>query len=174
MSDELYVPESEFEVGVKDKYVVTEFEPTFDAAEFTRIGKDIFCQRSQVTNMFGIEWLRRHLGPEYNIHVLDFNDKNAMHIDGTFVPLAPGKVLVNPIRPCITGEKQKTFTYEGVTKDYHLPAMFRGWDVFVAKKPMLPASHPLFFTSPWTASCNIIMLDHVNTLCCCINSVRIY
>ncbi len=28
--------------------VVTEFEPTFDAAEFTRIGRDIFCQQSQV------------------------------------------------------------------------------------------------------------------------------
>ncbi|CAN0575457.1 unnamed protein product, partial [Laminaria digitata] len=28
--------------------------------------------RSQVTNEFGIEWLRRHLGDEYNVHVLDF------------------------------------------------------------------------------------------------------
>mmetsp|Transcript_29516 Transcript_29516/g.49413 ORF Transcript_29516/g.49413 Transcript_29516/m.49413 type:complete len:81 (+) Transcript_29516:1-243(+) len=25
---------------------------------------------------------------------------------------------------------------------------------------MLSADHPLYFTSPWTASCNIIMLDH--------------
>jgi hypothetical protein len=62
-----------------------------------------------------------------------------------------------------TGEKQKTFTYEGVSKDYRLPAMFKGWDIFVAKYPMLSADHPLFFTSPWTASCNIIMLDHVRT-----------
>ena len=66
----------------------------FDAAEFSRIGRDIFTQRSQVTNQFGIEWMRRHLGEEYNVHVLDFQDKNAMHIDGTFVPLCPG----NPIR----------------------------------------------------------------------------
>lgn len=28
--------------------------------------------RSQVTNDFGIEWMRRHLGDEYRVHVLDF------------------------------------------------------------------------------------------------------
>lgn len=103
MSDELYLSEEEYVDGI-DSYVTTEFEPVFDAAEFTRIGKDIFVQRSQVTNNFGIEWMRRHLGDNYNIHVLDFQDKNAMHIDGTFIPLAPGKLLVNPKRPCITGK----------------------------------------------------------------------
>jgi glycine amidinotransferase len=90
MSDELYESEETFQVGSAGKFVTTEFEPVFDAAEFTRIGKDIFVQRSQVTNEFGIEWMRRHLGSDYNIHVLDFQDKNAMHIDGTFIPLAPG------------------------------------------------------------------------------------
>jgi glycine amidinotransferase len=162
MSDDLFVPESEFQPSTAGKFVTTEFEPVFDAAEFTRIGKDIFCQRSQVTNDFGIEWMRRHLGPEYKIHVLDFQDKNAMHIDGTFIPLGPGKLLVNPKRPCITGEKQKTYTFEGNQKDYCLPPMFKGWDIFVAQTPLLPPSHPLFFTSPWTASCNIVMLDHVS------------
>jgi len=160
MSDELYVPEDKFKTDTAGAFVTTEFEPVFDAAEFTRIGKDIFVQRSQVTNDFGIEWMRRHLGDKYTIHVLDFQDKNAMHIDGTFIPLGPGKLLVNPKRPCITGEKQTSFTFEGVSKDYKLPAMFKGWDIFVAKTPMLDSSHPLFFTSPWTASCNIIMLDH--------------
>ena len=60
--------EDSFEVkpGV---FSTTEFEPVFDAAEFTRIGKDIFVQRSQVTNLFGIEWMRRHLGEKYNIHI---------------------------------------------------------------------------------------------------------
>lgn len=162
MSDELYVPESEFKVDTAGAFVTTEFEPIFDAAEFTRIGKDIFVQRSQVTNDFGIEWMRRHLGPKYNIHVLDFQDKNAMHIDGTFIPLGPGKLLVNPKRPCITGETMKWFTYQDTEKEYKLPSMFKGWDIFVAQTPMLSPEHPLFFTSPWTASCNIIMLDHVS------------
>lgn len=43
-------------------------------------------------------------------------DKNAMHIDGTFVPLGPGKILVNPKRPCITGDHKSFFTYDGETK----------------------------------------------------------
>ena len=30
------------------KFVTTEFEPCFDAADFIRAGKDIFVQRSQV------------------------------------------------------------------------------------------------------------------------------
>lgn len=166
MADELYEAEATFKAGKTGHFVTTEFEPVFDAAEFTRIGKDLFVQRSQVTNNFGIEWMRRHLGPEYNIHVLDFQDKNAMHIDGTFIPLAPGKLLVNPKRPCITGEVQKTFTYEGVGKEYKLPPMFKGWDIFIAQTPMLSPEHPLFFTSPWTASCNIIMLDHVSLSFC--------
>ena len=41
----------------------------------------------------------------------------------------------------------------------------QGWDIFVAQQPVLPADHPLFFTSPWTASCNIIMLDHKRVVC---------
>ena len=32
----------------KGKFVTTEFEPCFDAADFIRAGKDIFVQRSQV------------------------------------------------------------------------------------------------------------------------------
>jgi glycine amidinotransferase len=159
MSDELYRSEDSYVEG-QDSFVTTEFEPVFDAAEFTRIGKDIFVQRSQVTNMFGIEWMRRHLGPDYTIHVLDFQDKNAMHIDGTFVPLGPGKLLVNPKRPCVTGKLNQRYSYDGHSRDYKLPDMFKGWDVFMAETPLLPASHPLYFTSPWTASCNVIMLDH--------------
>ena len=89
MSDDLYKSENDFKVDsnntpLANEFVTTEYEPVFDAAEFTRIGKDIFTQRSQVTNDFGIEWMRRHLGKDYQIHVLDFQDKNAMHIDGSF------------------------------------------------------------------------------------------
>lgn len=39
-----------------------------------------------------------------------------MHIDGTFIPLGPGKILVNPKRPCITGNHKSFFTYQGETK----------------------------------------------------------
>lgn len=70
MSDELYV-----DLEGKDQpgdWATTEFEPIFDAAEFMRFGKDIFTQRSGVTNYTGIQWMQRNLGDDYRIHILDF------------------------------------------------------------------------------------------------------
>ena len=101
---------------------LTEFEPVFDAAEFTRCGRDIFVQQSQVTNQFGIEWVRRCLGDEYRVHELKFKDQSAMHIDATFVPLAPGKVLIHP---------------DKVDK---VPEMFKSWDVLKAPESCIPDS----------------------------------
>jgi glycine amidinotransferase len=134
--------EREFEVF---ESVLTEFEPTFDAADFARMGRDLFAQRSHVTNDFGIEWLRRHLGPDYRIHILDVDDTHPMHIDATFVPMAPGKVLVNP-------ERIKT-----------LPPMFDGWDVIPAPPPEVPAGTKLYFSSPWVAM-NLLSLDEERVL----------
>lgn len=122
------------------RLVINEFEPTFDAADFTRCGRDIIAQKSNVTNDFGIEWLRRHLGDEYRIHVFEFNDSHPMHIDATFVPLAPGKLLINPERVL------------------EVPKIFRGWDVFSAPKPIIPDEHTLYMTSKWI-NMNILMLD---------------
>ena len=76
--------------------MITEFEPVFDAADFVRCGRDLFGIRSNVTNAAGFEWLRRHLARDgYRIHELQHQCRTAMHIDSTFVPLCPGKVLVN-------------------------------------------------------------------------------
>lgn len=122
------------------EYVITEYEPTFDAADFVRCGRDLIVQKSHVTNMFGIEWLRRHLGEAYNIHILEFNDSHPMHIDATLMPLAPGKLLLNP---------------ERVQK---VPEIFKGWDVFYAPQPCIPDDHTLYMTSKWI-NMNILMLD---------------
>lgn len=120
--------------------VINEHEPTFDAADFARCGRDIIAQKSNVTNEFGIEWLRRHLGKEYRIHVLEFNDPHPMHIDATLVPMAPGKLLINP---------------ERVLK---VPDLFKGWDILTAPKPCIPDEHTLYMTSKWI-NMNILMLD---------------
>lgn len=48
----------------------------------------------------GIEWMRRHLAPDYNVHIISFKDPNPMHIDATFNIIGPGLVLSNPDRPC--------------------------------------------------------------------------
>ena len=60
MSDELYNEDYPVEKSVEDrqkliaekKFVTTEFEPCFDAADFVRAGTDIFAQRSQVSNIY--------------------------------------------------------------------------------------------------------------------------
>lgn len=44
--------------------------------------------------------MRRHLAPEYKVHILSFEDPNPMHIDATFNIIGPGLVLSNPDRPC--------------------------------------------------------------------------
>lgn len=141
LKDELYDYNwSEPNDGEPMRFVITEFEPTFDAADFIRCGRDIIAQKSNVTNEFGIAWLRRHLGDTYRIHVLEFNDPHAMHIDATLLPLAPGKLLINP---------------ERVLK---VPEIFRGWDVFHAPRPIIPDNHNLYMTSKWI-NMNILMLD---------------
>lgn len=140
--DPLYRPPGE---GEPMRYVLTEFEPVFDAADFIRCGRDIFAMRSNVTNVSGIEWLRRHLGDSYRIHELQFRCRTPMHIDSSFMPLAPGKLLVNP-------------DYLDVAK---LPPMFKSWDIIVAPRPE-PLDGLLFkfasMTSAWI-SLNVLMLD---------------
>jgi glycine amidinotransferase len=125
-------------------YTITEFEPVFDAADFVRCGRDLFVTRSNVTNQFGIEWLRRHLGDAFRIHEIVSTCKQPMHIDSTFMPLAPGKVLVNP-------------DYCDVER---LPPALKRWDVLVAPRPD-PATgvmSRISMCSPWT-SINVLMLD---------------
>ena len=124
------------------QYVVTEFEPTFDAADFVRCGRDIFCQKSHVTNELGILWLQRHLGDAYRVHVIASRCPQAMHIDTTLMPLAPGKVLVNP---------------EWVDMQ-HIRKLFAGWDILVAPHADQKGQTDMNVISGW-ANMNVLMLD---------------
>ncbi|MCO5166004.1 MAG: amidinotransferase [Planctomycetes bacterium] len=146
LTDALYVHDySTPAEGEPMRYVITEFEPVFDAADFVRCGRDIFVQRSNVTNAFGIEWMRRHLGDRFRIHEIETTCRTPMHIDSTFMPLAPGKLLINP-------------AYIQVDR---LPKMFRSWDVIVAPQPEpIPgmAFEYCSMTSLWI-SLNVLMLD---------------
>ncbi|XP_077986231.1 glycine amidinotransferase, mitochondrial-like [Glandiceps talaboti] len=150
MSDELYnqgYPTSGTN-ALEGNFVTTEFEPCFDAADFSRAGRDIFAQRSQVTNEMGIEWMRRHLGDNYNVHVVSFDDPNPMHIDATFNIIGPGLVLANPSRPC------------------HQIQVFKraGWTIVDAPWPETPESHPMYIASKWIAM-NVLMLDEKRVIC---------
>jgi glycine amidinotransferase len=122
-------------------YVLTEVEPVFDAADFVRCGRDIIGQESHVTNRSGIEWLQRHLGDGFRIHLIQSLDPKPAHIDTTLMPLAPGKVLVNPV-------------FTDVNK---LPSIFGSWDVLIAPEPVPYKTKPRFMSN-WI-SINTLMLD---------------
>lgn len=127
--------------GEPIKYVINEFEPVFDAADFVRCGRDLFVTKSNVTNAAGITWLRRHLGEEYRIHEIESSCPTPMHIDSTFMPLAPGKVLINP-------------EYIDIAK---LPPILKSWDILIPPEPDAIEGIPSM-CSKWI-SLNVLMID---------------
>jgi glycine amidinotransferase len=140
--DELY--DAHYTVPAADepmRYLVSEFEPVFDGADCVRCGRDIFMQTSNVTNRAGLLWLQRHLGDGYRVHEIQNRSPEAIHIDTTFMPLAPGKLLVNP-------------DWIDVDK---LPPILKSWDILEAPRP-LPNRDPLGVVSEWI-SINVLMLD---------------
>jgi len=122
--------------------ILTEFEPLFDAADVIKCGRDIFAAISSCCNRFGIDWLQRHLGGGYRVHEVEVYDTHPMHIDATFYPIAPGKLLINPERVL------------------RVPQIFTqaGWDILVCPEPMMPSSHPMYNSSRWICM-NVLMLD---------------
>lgn len=124
LADSLYredfIPPAEHGESSPLDYVIDNSEIVFDAADFVRCGRDIFCHLSNVTNEAGIQWLQRHLGDRYRIHVINTSRwRKPMHIDASFVPLRPGLVLINP---------------DDIDVD-QLPAFTRQWDFIVAPRP---------------------------------------
>lgn len=122
------------------QFVITNKEFAFDAADFFRCGKDIFVQKSNVTNSLGIEWVRRHLASEITVHEVEFWDMHPMHIDTTAVPLAPGKLLINP----------------SWVRD--IPAPLDTWDILPAPEPANPFDAGLYFSSDWLTM-NTLSID---------------
>lgn len=125
------------------RYVINESEVVFDAADFTRCGRDIFVARSNVTNLVGIEWVRRHLGTEYRVHEIRTRSLQPMHIDTTFVPLAPGRLLYNPkyLDPA------------------ELPPILKSWELLEAPPPIKVGNGVSGSLSSLWLSMNVLSLD---------------
>ena len=134
-------PENAEPNGIR-QFAISEKEVAFDAADFVRFGKDIFVQKSGVTNSMGIEWVRRHIGDEYTIHELSFDEEHPLHIDTSIVPLCPGKLMINP----------------SWVKREHLPAMFDSWEIIDAPEPVMPYDKGLYFSSDWLTM-NFLSVD---------------
>jgi len=132
-------------INGKRRFVITENEVAFDAADFVRFGKDIFVQKSNVTNQMGIDWVARHIGSEYTVHVVEFGDEHPMHIDTTIVPLAPGKLLINP------------------SWVHKIPKPLSSWEILKAPEPTKPFDSGLYFSSDWLTM-NILSIDEKHVI----------
>lgn len=112
---------------------LTEYEPCFDAANIVKCGKDLIYLLSNSGNRFGAEWLQTTLGDQYRIHIVG-GVYAFVHLDTTIMPLAPGKVLLNPKR----------------INDNNLPSYFKNWQKIWAADPVETQYIPHWApASPW-------------------------
>lgn len=132
---------------------LTDKEPLFDAADIARCGKDIFIQASCKTNAPGISWLKRHFEPKgFRVHVVQFGgNPHLWHIDANYLPLCPGKAMINPDWPPISEEFVKLHK-------------INDWELIPAARPVRDVNHPLSYCGPLTRapmwlSINTFMLD---------------
>lgn len=133
----------------KKQWNLTEKEPLFDAADVGRFGKDLFVQRSTVTNAAGIDWLRRHY-PHHRVHEANFKEASPMHIDATFIPLRPGLALSN---------RKRVPTNQDMLELFKL----NDWEIVPCAEPAHDKKAPLSFCSVWL-SMNTLVLDP-KTIC---------
>ena len=125
-------------------WILTEQEPCFDAADIVRFGKDLFVQKSMVTNNLGIDWLRRHY-PDHRVHMVRYKETMPWHMDTTLVPLRPGLVMFNPVRTPLEPGQRELFEKNG-------------WEIIIGPKTVLPKKRPMTFCSIWL-NMNILVLD---------------
>ncbi|MGB2965167.1 MAG: serine/threonine protein kinase [Anaerolineales bacterium] len=135
--------EEKWEQSIKSEWLPTEVEPLFDAADVVRCGKDLFVQKSMVTNQTGINWLQRHY-PDHRVHTVRYKELLPWHMDTTIVPLRPGLVMFNPGRPAL--EPQREFFEKN------------DWEILVAPKSVLIEKRPMTFCSIWL-NINLLVLD---------------
>ncbi len=125
-------------------WVITETEPLFDAADVARFGKDLFVQKSMVTNEAGIEWLRRHY-PAHRVHRVTYREMLPWHIDATLIPLRPGLVLVNPERRALNKAHNELFK-------------MNDWELVEAPRSVRKQKMPLCTCSLWL-NMNCLVID---------------
>jgi glycine amidinotransferase len=125
-------------------WILTNQEPCFDAADIVRFGKDLFVQKSMVTNEPGIRWLRQHF-PNQRVHKVRYRETMPWHMDTTLVPLRPGLVMVNTFRPSLDERQLEIFR-------------INDWEIIEAPRALLKKKRPMTFCSIWLNT-NLLVLD---------------
>ena len=141
--------EEQWRITKNSDWIITETEPLFDAADVARFGKDLFVQKSMVTNDAGIEWLRRHY-PDHRVHRVTYREMLPWHIDASLIPLRPGLVLVNPERPPLSDAHNELFK-------------LNDWELVEAPKSVRKEKMPLCTCSLWL-NMNCLVID-TKTIC---------
>ncbi len=136
--------EDRWEITANSDWIITESEPLFDAADVARFGRDLFVQKSMVTNDAGIEWLRRHY-PNHRVHRVSYKEMLPWHIDATLIPLRPGLVLMNPERPPLSDSHNALFKRND-------------WEIVEAPRSVRKEKMPLCTCSLWL-NMNCLVLD---------------
>ena len=141
--------EKKWKLTENSDWIITETEPLFDAADVARFGKDLFVQKSMVTNDAGIEWLRRHY-PDHRVHMVTYKEMLPWHIDATLIPLRPGLVLLNPERYPLNEAHNELFKKND-------------WEIVEAPESVRKQKMPLCTCSLWL-NMNCLVLD-TKTVC---------
>jgi glycine amidinotransferase len=126
-------------------WAINESRPAFDAADFMRFGNVILGQLSHVTNRSGVEYLRSVIPSGYTIELVEVEDRHAMHIDATLLPLKHGLLVFNPQRISEEALRKHSFLQD--------------WKIMPC--PILPnhrASPPYYMTSGWLFM-NLLSID---------------
>lgn len=133
---------------INRKFVLTEKEPVFDAANVARFGKDLLYLVSDTGNRAGAKWLQNMLGDEYNVHYT--NVYNSAHIDSTIVPIQNGNVVLNANR----------------VTDESLPEFLKGWNkIWIAEDMIEPQDFVGYpYASKWIAM-NMLSLGDYRVIC---------
>jgi glycine amidinotransferase len=136
--------EEKWQKAEESDWIPTEKEPLFDAADVVRCGKDLFVQKSMVTNEAGIDWLQRHY-PDHRVHMVRYREHAPWHMDSTLIPLRPGLVMINPIRTPLEPGQKELFEKND-------------WEVLMAPKSVLEKKRDMTFCSIWL-NMNLLVLD---------------
>jgi len=119
------------------------FEMMFDAAQCLKFGRDIVMNVANANHALGADWLERHLDGRFKIHRITLTDH---HIDGMFMPLRPGVLLINPLT-----------MHDKLDR---LPRALRSWDVLTvpeADKTQYPEGTVLLASS--NINVNVLPID---------------
>jgi len=69
----------------------SQYEIMFDGAQCLKFGRDIVFNVANENHRLGAQWLQRHLGDRHRVHEVTVTDN---HIDGMFLPLRPGTLIM--------------------------------------------------------------------------------